>query len=225
MMLGMVPAALLAGAVVAWLRYHAAPAIALVLTLGVLEAGWSGNADIGTVPTALPAVDRLIAADHSQSIVVDIPFGIRGGTYIYGGAFDPDAQVLATADGHPRAVGYISRVPRPTIAGMARHAFYTRLVARQRGNTTVPPTWPPPGVTSGAWTSAGPCCGPGRTTARRSSSTCARSASTSPTRPTASWSTGAATNSQSGSWQTTTGRITRQGRPPHPSCRSRPLGL
>jgi hypothetical protein len=132
MMLGMVPAALLAGAVVDWLRYHAAGAIALVLALGVLEVGWSGNPDIGTVPIALPAVDRLIAADHSQSIVVDIPFGIRGGTYIYGGAFDPDAQVLATADGHPRAVGYISRVPQPTIAGMEQHAFYARLVARQR---------------------------------------------------------------------------------------------
>ena len=137
MMLGILPAALLAGALVDWLRFHAAPVIALVLALGVLEAGWSGNPRIGTVPTALPAVDRAIAADHSGSIVVDVPFGIRGGTYIYGGRFDPDAQVLATADGHPRSVGYISRVPRPTITGLKKHPFYAQLVARQqreRGN-------------------------------------------------------------------------------------------
>jgi hypothetical protein len=132
MMLGILPAALLAGALVDWLRYHAVPVIPLVLALGVLEAGWSGNSGIGTMPTALPPVDRAIAADHSGSIVVDVPFGIRGGTYTYGAASDPDAQVLATADGHPRSIGYISRVPRPTITGIARHPFYARLVARQR---------------------------------------------------------------------------------------------
>jgi hypothetical protein len=132
MMLGILPAALLAGALVDWLRYHAAPVIALVLALGVLEAGWCGNPGIGTMPASLPAVDRAIAADHSGSIVVDVPFGIRGGTYTYGGAFDPDAQVLATADGHPRSIGYISRAPRPTITGIAQHPFYARLVARQQ---------------------------------------------------------------------------------------------
>jgi len=137
MMLGLVPAALLAGAAVNWLRYHLRPAaavcaIVVVAAAGALEAGWSGNPLIGTVPTALPAVDGPIAADHSRSIVLDIPFGIRGGTYIYGGAFDPDAQVLATADGHPRAVGYISRVPVQTIKGISKHAFYRRLVALQR---------------------------------------------------------------------------------------------
>ena len=143
MMLGLVPAALLAGATVNWLRYHlrpaaAVPAIAVLAGLGVLEAGWSGNSTTGTVPTALPAVDGPIAADHSRSIVLDIPYGIRGGTYIYGGAFDPDAQVLATADGHPRAIGYISRLPLPTLNGISRHAFYSQLVARQRREHTGP---------------------------------------------------------------------------------------
>jgi hypothetical protein len=143
MMLGLIPAALLAGAAVNWLRYHLRPAaavsaIAVVAVLGALEAGWSGNPLIGTVPTALPAVDGPIAADHSRSIVVDVPFGIRGGTYIYGGAFDPDAQVLATADGHPRAVGYISRVPVQTLDGIRKHAFYSQLVARQRREHTGP---------------------------------------------------------------------------------------
>jgi hypothetical protein len=138
MMLGILPAALLAGAAVDWLRYHAAPAIVAVLALGVLEAGWSGNSYIGTMPTALPAVDGRIAADHSGSIVLDVPFGIRGGTYIYGGGFAPAAQVLATADGHPRSVGYISRVPLPTINGIRRHPFYARLVAAQRQQRSSP---------------------------------------------------------------------------------------
>ncbi len=133
MMLGILPAALLAGAAVDWLRYHFAPAIVALAALGVLEAGWSGNPGIGTMPTALPAADRAIAADHSGSIVVDVPFGIRGGTYGYGLGFDPQAQVLATADGHPRSVGYISRVPLPTINGIRRHTFYAQLAARQYG--------------------------------------------------------------------------------------------
>ncbi len=138
MMLGILPAALLAGAAVDWLRYHFAPAIVAVAALGVLEAGWSGNPFIGTMPTALPAVDGRIAADHSGSIVVNVPFGIRGGTYSYGGGFDPDAQVLATADGHPRSAGYISRVPLPTIDGIRRHPFYARLVAIQRQQPSTP---------------------------------------------------------------------------------------
>jgi len=138
LMLGMVPAGLLAGAAVNWLRYHGAPVIALVLALGVLEAGWSGNPGIGSMPTALPAVDRPIAADHSASLVVDVPFGIRGGIPRIGGRFDPEAQVLATADGHPRAVAFLSRVPAPTIAGILRHAFYARLIAVQHGQLSTP---------------------------------------------------------------------------------------
>ena len=91
--------------------------------------------------TALPAVDRPVAADHWASIVVDVPFGVRGGTHGYGGGFDPEAQVLATADGHPRAVGYLSRVPLPTVNEIqgALKAFYAQLVARRhsgRSTTT-----------------------------------------------------------------------------------------
>ena len=43
--------------------------------------------------------------------------------------------MLATADGHPRAVGFIARVPAPTIAGIGRHAFYAGLVRIWRGVT------------------------------------------------------------------------------------------
>ena len=138
MMLGILPAALLAGAAVDWLRYHAAKAIVVVAALGILEAGWAGSSWISVMPTALPAVDRPIAANHNNSMVVDIPYGIRGGTNFSGRGFDPDAQVLATADGHPRAVGFISRVPAPTVAGLSKHAFLARLVATQEGFRSSP---------------------------------------------------------------------------------------
>jgi hypothetical protein len=132
-MLALVPAALLAGAAVDWLRYHAAALVIPVLVLGALEVGWAGNPAVGTMPTALPALDHPIAADHSQSLVVDVPFGVRGGVPLTGegAAFDPEVQVLATADGHPRAVGFVSRLPAPTLAGIRRHAFYDGLLTAQ----------------------------------------------------------------------------------------------
>jgi hypothetical protein len=138
-MLGIVPACLLAGAAVDWLRYHAAPLLIPVLILAALEVGWAGNPGLGTMPTALPAIDGPIAADHSASIVVDIPFGIRGGVPLpgEGDGFDPESQVLATADGHPRAVGYLSRLPAPTLAAIRRHPFYAGLLAAQKQHLSV----------------------------------------------------------------------------------------
>jgi hypothetical protein len=132
-MLGIVPASLLAGAGVEWLRYHLAPLLVPVLVLAAFEAGWAGNPGLGTMPTSLPAVDRPIAADHSNSIVVDVPFGVRGGVPLpgEGAAFDPESEVLATADGHPRAVGYLSRLPVPTLAAVMRHPFYAGLMTAQ----------------------------------------------------------------------------------------------
>ena len=125
-LLGIVPAALLAGSGVNWLRYHARLALIPVLALGILEAGWSGSPGFGTMPAAMPALDRPIAADHSSSIVVDVPFGIKGGVPDKNGGaqFSPEAQVLATADGHPRAVAYLARVPAATLAGIRAEPFY-----------------------------------------------------------------------------------------------------
>jgi hypothetical protein len=129
--LGLVPAALLAGAAVDWMRYHARPLIAVVAALGILEAGYSGNPRIGEMPTALPRLDGPIAADHSRSIVVDVPFGLRGGIPEYGGRFASEALVLATADGHPRAIAYVSRLPQPTISAIMRQPFYSWLIHAQ----------------------------------------------------------------------------------------------
>jgi len=132
--LGLVPAALLAGAAVDWLRYHARPLIVVVLALGVLEAGYSGSPRIGSMPTALAKLDGPIAADRSGSVVVDIPYGLRGGIPVYGSRFAAEALVLATADGHPRAIAYTSRVPATTIAAIRKHAFYTYLIHTQHYN-------------------------------------------------------------------------------------------
>jgi hypothetical protein len=136
--LGLVAAALLAGAAVNWLSARARPVLVVLLVLGILEAGWSGNLTtrmwpIGVMPTALPALDTPIAADHSQSIVVDIPFGIRGGLPVTGRPFPPESMVLATADGHPLADGYASRIPSATLAGIGRRPFYAALLRLQAG--------------------------------------------------------------------------------------------
>jgi hypothetical protein len=133
-LLGLVPAALLAGSAVDWLREHARPLAVAVLALAVLEAGWSGIPHRGTMLTALPALDRPIAADRSDSIVVDIPFGLRGGIPLYGSAISPRPLLLATADGHPRAISYSSWVPAPAAAGITAHAFYRRLIDAQHGH-------------------------------------------------------------------------------------------
>jgi hypothetical protein len=133
--LGLVGAVLLAGAAVDWLWRHARVVVVVVAALAVFEAGWSGGASfpgghkIGIMPTTLPALDRPIAADHSNSIVVDAPFGLRGGIPLYGGQFAAQSLVLATADGHRRAISYTSWVPAATIRGIKKHPFYTLLVS------------------------------------------------------------------------------------------------
>jgi len=135
--LGLVPAALLAGAAVNWLRYHAKPILVVVLALAVLEAGsvgaQPGSTPLVTMPTAMPALDGPIAADHSGSIVVDIPFGVRSAVPLpdEGAGFNPEAEVQATADGHPRAIAYISRLPESELAAVRRHPFYADLLEAQ----------------------------------------------------------------------------------------------
>jgi uncharacterized membrane protein len=140
--LGLVPAALLAAAAVDWLRSHARPAMVAALALAVLEAGSVGvgtPAKLVTMPTALPALDRPIAADHSRSIVVDVPFGVRSAVPLpgEGAGFNDEAEVLATADGHPRTVAYISRLPESILAAVKRHPFYASLLSAQQDPGTL----------------------------------------------------------------------------------------
>jgi hypothetical protein len=88
------------------------------------------------MPTTIIALDSPIAADHSNSIVVDIPFGLRGGLGLYGAGISPRSLLLATADGHLRAISYTSWVPAPTKAGISRQPFYSRLAAAQHGRSS-----------------------------------------------------------------------------------------
>jgi hypothetical protein len=133
-LLGLVGAAVLAGAAVDWLSRHSRPLIAVVAVLAIMEAGWTGTPFRGLMPTAMPALDRPIAADHSGAIVLDVPFGLRGGLPLYGSAIAKQAFVLATADGHPRAISYTSWVPRATTRWFKSHPFYVNLVAVQNGS-------------------------------------------------------------------------------------------
>jgi hypothetical protein len=129
-LLGLVGAAVLAGAAAEWLRWHARPVLAVLAAGWFLEAGWAGTGAL--MPTTMPAVDRPIAADHSSSIVVDVPFGLRGGILLRGHSFPARALLLATEDGHPRAVSYTSWVPQPTSHGIiVGHAFYRCLGSAQ----------------------------------------------------------------------------------------------
>ncbi len=140
-LLGLAGAALLAGAAVTWLRSHAWPVLIVVAVLAALEAGWSG-AGAGAeapLPTALPALDRPIAADHSGSTVVDVPFGLSGGVGVWGTFFVPaEALVMATADGHPRAISFTSWVDFRTVAGFKGHPFYLGLRAAEHGRDSSP---------------------------------------------------------------------------------------
>jgi hypothetical protein len=133
-LIGLVGAAVLAGIAVDWISRRARPLLIAVLVLGVLEAGWSGIPGPGTMPAALPALDRAIAADHSGSVVLDVPYGLRGGIPLYGSRISPAALLVASADGHPRAVSYTSWVPAPTIEAVSKQAFFIRLGAAEHGH-------------------------------------------------------------------------------------------
>ena len=156
-LLALVPAALLGGSTLGWLATRARPlldhpvraaagqsrvramaagTLLLIAVLGAaLEAGWPGGGPVNqSMPASLPALDGPIAADHSGSIVVDVPFGIRGGLpERYGAEFEPEALALASSDGHPRAISYTSWIPVPTLRAVRRHPFYARLAAAQSG--------------------------------------------------------------------------------------------
>jgi hypothetical protein len=126
--LGLLPAALLAGAAVEWFRYHAKPVLAVVAAAVILESGYSGNPRVGWIPVSFHGVDRGILRDHTNSIVLDLPFGLRGGIPVDGVPFFPQALVMATEDGHPRSISYTSRIPQPTIKAINNHHFYAALI-------------------------------------------------------------------------------------------------
>jgi hypothetical protein len=112
-------------------------ALVVVAILAALEAGSPGFAGTVMVSTTLPAVDHAIVADHSDSVVVDVPFEVRGPNQ-YGRDFPLYALELATEDGHPRGDSYTSGVPSRTINGIKAHPFYATLVGLQQGQKLTP---------------------------------------------------------------------------------------
>jgi hypothetical protein len=137
-LLGLLAAAMLAGAGAAWLAHRAWPVVIIVAVLGALEAGAAWPTNQPVAPTALSALDRPIAADHSTSLVVDIPFVVRGPARFGGTGASQYPMVLATADGHPRAYAYAAGVPRRTLAGIRHHQFYLQLVRAGDGKNVTP---------------------------------------------------------------------------------------
>jgi hypothetical protein len=132
--LGLIPVALLAGYTVNWIRDHARWLLVPVLVLAVFEAGLATPPHARTtMPTSFSALDNPIAADHSASVVVDVPFGLRGGTGVTGLPFPPQTQVLATHDGHPIADALLSRVPTGVRDAIDAEPFYADLISTQRG--------------------------------------------------------------------------------------------
>lgn len=144
-LVGLIGAAMLAGLAVQWLsrRKVTMPLIAVIVALGVLEAGWSGNSPTslgfhGTMRTTLPALDRPITRDHTSSIVVDVPYGLRGGVAVTGSEIAPNAMLIATHDRHPRAISYTAWVSKAAIKGVAKHAFFRYLYIAEHSQTPSP---------------------------------------------------------------------------------------
>ena len=147
MLVGMIGIALLAGLVVDWLSrrrwWIGVPLIAVLVGLGVLESGWAGGLEgsratripTETMPTAMPAFDWPIKHDHSRSIVLDVPFGLRGGLSLIGSSISERTFLLATNDRHPRAASYTAWVALPTIQAIEAHAFYRYLMKYQAAKT------------------------------------------------------------------------------------------
>ena len=186
-LLGLLPAALLAGGAVEWLSRRSRPLLIIALALAVLEAGYSGYSKIGTVPTAIPRLDGPIAADHSGSIVVDIRYGLRGGVALYGREISPDALVLATADGHPRAVSVTSWVSAPRSPRSGRMCSTAASSIPNGASHVIPRRCGRPAGTPCGCGWAGRSCGSGR---RSFTPTSGRSASGTTTGSTGSTSTG-----------------------------------
>ncbi|MGN6795381.1 MAG: hypothetical protein ACTHJW_23575, partial [Streptosporangiaceae bacterium] len=150
-LVGLIGAAMLAGLTVQFLskRRITWPLIAVVVALGALEAGWSGAPHTspgypsnfgyrGTMQSVLPGLDRQIIQDHGRSIVVDVPFGLRGGVGVTGQPISPSALLIATHDEHPRSIAYTAWVSKLTNKGIAKHAFYRYLYVAEKAGHLYP---------------------------------------------------------------------------------------
>jgi hypothetical protein len=68
-----------------------------------------------------------------------VPFGVRSAVPLpdEGAGFNFEAMMQATADGHPRSVAYVSRLPESVLAAVKRHPFYADLLNAQQQPSTL----------------------------------------------------------------------------------------
>jgi hypothetical protein len=146
-MLGMLPLAMLGGVGFALLRSRGPIALVLAGVLVAFAVLESGFPDGGSAKQWVPMQrDRLYApvkADHSDSIVVDVPLGFIGATdgagAAPGGNIEP--MLRATQHGHPIASAYVTRLTHSKLEALLRHRFYSDLIAlqtRPQGEASAP---------------------------------------------------------------------------------------
>src|SRR5262249_10966336 len=126
-LLGMLPAALLAGfGIRAFMRRGSTGVVLLAVVLVVCAL------DLGS-PMAVrgPITERNllapIQADHSKSSVVDVPLVWLTGTQWLGTPTNAGAMLRATEHKHPIAYGVVGRADVDLLRDLAKNRFYTDL--------------------------------------------------------------------------------------------------
>lgn len=145
-MLATLPAALLAGSGLAWLlatRTIGSRAIAVVLGVFAILEMAAPPMDDALVPVSRKAVYRPIRADHSQSVVVDVPFGWVASLRNVGvKGYRTEPVLRATEHGHPIASGFTNRLSDWRFGELAEHPFYAGLIRLQYDDPTGLQPWP-----------------------------------------------------------------------------------
>jgi hypothetical protein len=137
-MLGILALAMLGGAGFQQLRGAGRWGLALALLLvafAVLESGFpDGGVSKQWVPLTRDALYARIRADHTHSIVVDVPLAFIGSTAGAGeDANQMEPMLRATEHGHPVAQGYVTRLPQRLVDKLVAHPLYGAILATQSG--------------------------------------------------------------------------------------------
>jgi len=133
-LLGLLPAVLLAATGAEWMFGRLRPlfrGLLLAATVGLvlIEGAVLLPANLAATNDAITAPIR---ADHSNSVVVDVPLSWQSGVSVIGPLYGAaPAMLRATQHEHPIAAGYISRVNQGRIAQLAAQPLYSQLLRVQ----------------------------------------------------------------------------------------------
>jgi hypothetical protein len=136
-MLGMLPLAILAGAGFAQLRSAGRWGLLIagaLVAFALLESGYpdGGGGNNHWVPLARTHLYAPVKADHSRSIVVDVPLGFLGANTGDGaspGQMEP--MLRATEHEHPIAEAYLSRISPELVEKLGSYPLYYSLIDLQ----------------------------------------------------------------------------------------------